>query len=293
MDKNTITGIILIFAIFVGASIYNSNRLNKGFENAVKAAETEMVNGNLERARTEYVNALRFKPNQPEVLLKLSELNIKLGITADNQVADTVSLKTENENPIPAVPASSSGDPGQYGVFAKAAEGENGFITLENNKIELKISLLGGRVYSARMKEFRTYDSLPLILFSGDSTIFGFNFFTADNKAVQTNNLYFTPLSEEKSLDASVESKTLIMRLYADEEKYIEYKYTLAPDKYSLDYNVTFKNMVGILPPNQNSISLDWRMYIPQQEKGRQNEDSYTTIKFKYYQDDVDGLKLR
>ncbi len=143
------------------------------------------------------------------------------------------------------------------------------------------------------MFKFRTYDSLPLILFSGDSTIFGFNFFTADNKAVQTNNLFFTPISEERSLDATVESKTLIMRLYADEENYIEYKYTLAPDKYSLDYNVTFKNMVGILPPNQNSISLDWRMYIPQQEKGRQNEDSYTTIKFKYYQDDVDGLKLR
>ena len=34
-------------------------------------------------------------------------------------------------------------------------------------------------------------------------------------------------------------------------------------------------------------------MYIPQQEKGRQNEDNYTTIKYKYFQDDVDGLRLR
>ncbi len=51
--------------------------------------------------------------------------------------------------------------------------------------------------------------------------------------------------------------------------------------------------MNGILPANQNSIELDWRMYIPQQEKGRQNEEMYTTIKYKYYQDDVDGLRLR
>ena len=50
----------------------------------------------------------------------------------------------------------------QYGVFARAATGENDFITLENNKVELKISLKGGRVYSARLKDYRTYDSLPL-----------------------------------------------------------------------------------------------------------------------------------
>ncbi len=39
---------------------------------------------------------------------------------------------------------------GQYGVFAQAATGENDFITLENNKVELKISRKGGKVYSAR-----------------------------------------------------------------------------------------------------------------------------------------------
>ena len=60
-----------------------------------------------------------------------------------------------------------------------AATGENEFITLENNKVELKISLKGGRVYSARLKDYKTFDSNPLILFSGDSTVFGFNFFTS------------------------------------------------------------------------------------------------------------------
>ena len=69
-------------------------------------------------------------------------------------------------------------DSSQFGAFSNAAFGENHFITLENNKVELKISLKGGKVYSARLKDYRTYDSLPLILFSGDSTVFGFNFFT-------------------------------------------------------------------------------------------------------------------
>ncbi len=92
---------------------------------------------------------------------------------------------------------------------------------------------------------------------------------------------------------ASSEPKTVILRLLAGDDRYIEYKYTLAPGKYSVDYDVTFKNMEGILPANQNSIALDWRMYIPQQEKGRQNEENYTTIKYKYYQDDVDGIETK
>ena len=79
----------------------------------------------------------------------------------------------------------------------------------------------------------------------------------------------------------------------ADSNKYIEYKYTLAPDKYMVDFDVTFKSMDGIIASNQNSLTLDWKMYIPQQEKGRQNEENYSTINYKYFQDDVDGLKLR
>ncbi|MBK7480331.1 MAG: membrane protein insertase YidC [Bacteroidales bacterium] len=34
-------------------------------------------------------------------------------------------------------------------------------------------------------------------------------------------------------------------------------------------------------------------MYLPQQEKGRQNEEYYTTIKYKFYQDDVESIRLR
>jgi YidC/Oxa1 family membrane protein insertase len=293
MDKNTITGIILIFLIFIGFSLYNGSRNNKGFENAVKAAETEAAAGNLEGARTDYVNALRFKANNPEVLAKIEELNLKLGITPNAVASDTIS-KAANNNAEPVHgQASVQDDSNQYGAFAVAAKGDNEFITLENNKIQLKISTRGGRVYSALLKDYKTYDSLPLILFSGDSTVFGFNFFTVDNKAVRTNNLFFKPVSEQKSFVVTNQPQSVSLRLYAGSDKYIEYRYTLAPDKYSLSFEVTFKNLDDIMPANQNNITLDWRMYIPQQEKGRQNEENYMTLKWKHYQDDVDYFRLR
>ncbi len=294
MDKNTITGLILIFLIFIGFSIYNNSRLNKEFEKAVATAETEYSKGNLERARTEYVNALRFKPNHPDVLEKINDLNLQLGTVPGVQETSTDTVKQETVTAQqPVATETKVPDATSYGVFAGSATGNDDLITLENDKLELKISLKGGRVYSARIKDYTTHDSLPLVLFSGDSTVFGFNFFTADNKAIQTNNLYFTPLTENRNFQVSSEPLSVILRLPADEESYIEYNYTLEPGKNSVDYNVTFKNMQGILPANQNSIELDWRMYVPQQEKGRQNEEMYTTIKYKYYQDEVDGLRLR
>ena len=91
MDRNTITGIILIFAIFIGFSIYNSSRMNKGYEKAVITAESYYAKGELETARAEYMNALRFKPNQPDAIAKINEINLKLGIGTETRKADTIS----------------------------------------------------------------------------------------------------------------------------------------------------------------------------------------------------------
>lgn len=292
MDKNTITGLVLIFLIFIGFSVYQNASRQKEFKKAVAVAETEVQKGNLERARTEYMNSLRYVPNDPGVVEKIRDLNVKLGIATE--VAKTDSVAVVKTDTLKQTTPAAISDGSQYGIFSDDANGVQEFITLENNKIELKISTRGGRVYSARLKDFTTYDSLPLILFSGDSTSFGFNFFTADNKAIQTNNLYFTPVEDGKVFSAGSQPATVRLRLNAEDDKYIQYEYTLAPDKYSVDYKVTFRNMSGILPPNQNNLTLDWKQYIPQQEKGRQNEENYTTIKYKYFQEnDVEYLRYR
>ena len=293
MDRNTITGLILIFVIFIGFSLYNTSRTNKVFEKEVALAEADYAKGNLEDARTEYINALRLKPTQPEALARINEINLKLGTIPVNQKTDSLNLPQTNSVASVSKEAVVPNDVNQYGVFAKSVSGENEFITLENNKVELKISLKGGRVYSARLKDYKTFDGKPLVLCSGDSTIFGFNFFTSDNKAVQTNNLYFKPVSDQKSYIVGSRPESVVLRLFAGDDKYIEYKYTLAPDKYMIDFNVNFISMEGVIASNQNSITLDWKMYIPQQEKGRQNEENYSDITYKYYQDDVTYLKQR
>ena len=294
MDKNTISGIILIFAIFIGFSIYNNSQRNKAFKKALSEAELRYAKGELETARTEYLNALNFEPNQTEVIEKLNELNIKLGIGSDKQMvegepSDSLKIKVSNQH---YTVAENIDDTINSGVFSKASKGINEFITLENNKLKLIISLKGGKVYSATLKNYKSSDTKPLILFTGDSTLFGFNFFTSDNKAVRTNDLYFTSPSNQKSFIASTQPQSVILRLITSGDKYIEYKYTLAPDSYMVDFDVKFKSMESIINTNQNSLTLEWKMYLPQQEKGRTNEERYSTIKFKNYPGDVNDLGL-
>jgi len=288
MDRNTITGLILIFAIFIGFSIYNNSRINKAYEDSVKTAESNFKNGDLENARTGYLNALRFKPNDTIAMARITKINLLLGVKDTIQKPDTSVAQQKTEESAPYTDVQTKG---QYGIFAGSAEGKNEFITLENNKLALKISLKGGRVYSARLKDYVTHDSLPLVLFSGDSTVFGFNFFTSDNKPVQTNELYFTPVTDSREYVVTTQPVSLTLRLMATPDKYLEYTYTLAPDRYMVDFKVSFKSMEDIIASNQNSITLDWKMYVPQQEKGRQNEENYTTLRYKYYQDDVDGFR--
>jgi len=85
MDRNTVTGLILIFLIFIGFSLYNTNKVNKAFEKALAVADADYAKGNLETARTEYIEALRFKQNQPDALAKINEINLNLEIHRRNK----------------------------------------------------------------------------------------------------------------------------------------------------------------------------------------------------------------
>ena len=80
------------------------------------------------------------------------------------------------------------------------------------------------------------------------------------------------------------------MRLPAGNGAFIEYVYTVQPGEYMVDFETRFTGMSSVIPANVTSLALDWKMYIPQQEKGKLNEDTYTGLKYKVYQENVEGL---
>lgn len=164
-------------------------------------------------------------------------------------------------------------------------------ITLENSKIKIKISTLGGRITYVDLKEYRTHDSLPLVLWSPEKSTFGLNFY-ARNKQINTEKLLFVPGSEETVLNASTGEQTLSLKLLSEEGKFIEYRYTLAPDSYMLKFSIRTRNMNDVIAANSAFLTLFWGIDMPQLEKSKDFENRYTGVYYDFLSGDVESMSL-
>ncbi|MBN2347756.1 MAG: membrane protein insertase YidC [Bacteroidales bacterium] len=258
MDRNSILGIIIIAGILIVWGITN------------KPDENQLEEAKRKRDSLE--------------LVQQQQLEQELASQSQQRQADTITATEDVTNPEQLK--------NQLGEFAHAGAGEEDFYTLENDLLKLIISTKGGRPYSVELKKYKTYDSLPLILFSGDSVKFGLNFYL-QNKTISTNNLFYTPQVEKKVTRVETEARSIAMRLNAGEGQYIEYQYTLEPNSYMVNFNIVMAGMDQIGTRNPHAIDLEWEIFAPQQEKGTKNENYYTTLYYKPYQEDVDFFNAR
>ncbi len=181
----------------------------------------------------------------------------------------------------------------KFGDFANAAQGEEKFISIENNKIKLRVSTKGGRVYSAELTEYKTYNQQPLILFSGDKNTFNFTFTTRGNVIINTQDLYFEPVNSDTLVDAKTKEQKLTLRAKVSDNQYLEYVYTLRPDDFMVDFDVNFINLNDIIPRSNTFLSLNWTEYVRHQERGEDWERRNTLLYYKLYQAGVEKLANR
>ncbi len=255
MDRNSVIGIILIVTIFIVWGIYNQPTKEQQEKARQRRDSLEMV----------------------QQKTQVEQQAQEIATSGNKLTSDSIIKKKQADN---------------FGAFAPAANGENHIVTIENDLISFKISTKGGRPFSAELKKYLTYDSKPVVLFDGDSSSFGLNFYS-QNRHINTNELFFKPSSDSDFIKVTNKSRTISMRLEAGENKYIEYTYTLAPGKYQVDLNIVFVGMNDISTQRAGIIDLDWMILSPQQEKGRDNELQYTTLYYKPFQDKVDYLNAR
>ncbi len=248
MDKNTVIGLVLILGIIVGFSW-----LNRPSEEQLAAQQ---------RYR-DSIQKVELEKAQQAVLLEELQRQRE---AADTAVSADVAQKL-------------------FGVFANAATGNEEFLTLENELLKLVFTTKGGRVYSAELKDYKTYDSLPLVLFDADESALDFTFLTSNNRVLHTNNFYFEP-----TITKTEAAQTLSMRLMVAADKFLEFNYVLPNEEYKVDFTICAHNMQDCLDLNSNSLEMLWQGKLKQQEKGRKFEARYATLNFKYTSDDVEYL---
>lgn len=247
MDKNTVIGLVLIFAIIVGFSWFN------------RPSEEQIA------AQQRYRDSIQ---------------KVELERAQQAALVEALKQQEQTDTAIDANMATKA-----FGVFAASAVGNEQFVELENDLLKLVFTTKGGRVYSAELKEYKTHDSLPLILFDKDESALDFTFFSSNNRVLHTNDFYFEP-----QITTTEKGKRLQMRLTLEEDKYLEFSYLLLDNEYKVDVSIAAHNLNDVLDNNSNSLEMVWKSKLKQQEKGRKFEARYATLNYKFTSDDVEYL---
>ncbi len=282
MNRNTIIGLVLIFAVMIGYSILT------------KPSKEE-----LEKRQRTQDSLWMVKQQRLDSIAYADSLQ---KISAVTQPAADSGLQTVTGER-PAVANQSALDDA-LGIFSRSATGENKIYFVENEVIKLGISTRGGKVVYAELKNYRTFDSLPLVLYDTSSVTFGFTFF-ANNRLINTDELYFKPFWYKEALTgkdqlsvSGQETLSFGMRLYANgtdttspfsSSQYMEYVYTLSGEDHLVDLAVHFAEMKGVLATNTEYLDFTWNADLMQQER---SIDRYNgpTLYYKHSDGEVEYL---
>ena len=254
MDKNTWIGFLLIAGIIVGFSMLN------------RPSKAELA----ERQRQQdSIQAVRMEERKAQ--MKTAELTQQ----AQQAVAEPEELtETEVANRLQEA----------YGPFAIAAQGEEEHVVLDNGKVRLTISTLGGEIKRAELPEYKvSSDSInTLRLFGEGESKLDFTLRTINDRILQTSNLYFTPVA--------VDSNRVVMRLKTNnEEAWLDFIYELS-DNYMVSFIIAPHQLQTELAQNIRSLDVEWSQVVPQHEQGRKFEERYAQLQYMLVGGDIEKL---
>jgi len=262
MDKNTIIGLVIISILLIGY-MFISRPSEEEIEQRKRQQQEEQ--GAIDYSQMEEIEA--------EMLADATA-----AAEADTLTDDQIQKNNQDK----------------YGIFANSASSEQKYFVVENNKMRIKFSNKGGKIYSVELKEYKTYDRKPLVLFENDDkSTFGIEIHV-NNKLISTNNMYFVPMlnnnevKENDTINVSSDVK-LNMRLSAANDKYIEYQYVIHPDDYMLDFNMEIVGLKNEISNNENTKMI-WDVNMLALERGRDWESNNTTIFMRMSDEDVESL---
>lgn len=248
MNKNTVLGFVIIGAILIGFSWYNT-KIFKEQERSRFVADSI--------ARVEAIK------NAPKI---------------DSSTLAAVDSANAVPGQLNAAPVYKDS------LLELASNSPEEFYTLENDKIKVKFTTRGAQAAQVLIKNYYTYDSLDLYLMKDKSSKFSVNFFT--DQQLNTADFNFTKVSGNDT--------SLVMRLQFGDHSYIDHIYTLAKDSYMVGFNLKMVGMNKFISKNVSQLGVDWNMNVPRLEKGYENEKNYSTIDYKFPNENkVEDLGLR
>jgi len=249
-DYNSLIGMVL-FGILAFVWIYNNQPTP---EEIAKQKETRKLDSikNLKTAKTKKIDTIPFN--------KVALTDVTLDST---QVANAI---------------------GTFDYAKTLPSAIKKETTLKNEVLDIKINNLGGQITSLQLLKYLTWDKKPLFLVKDKNALLNLTFYTKDGKKINTKDMYFEP-----SLKKDGDNQVLSMKLKISDSQYLEYKYTLKPNDYMLDFSIESKGLSNVLNTSEK-INLDWLLKTIRTEKSVKYENQYTELDFMYDGNEFDYL---
>ncbi len=271
MDKNTVTGLLLITAIIIAFTIYN------------RPSQEQIA----EKRRIDSL-ALVETAKEKVATLELQHNSIKdIDSTIDNQINSVSNFfNIGDQGAGDQIVTSENTDSTVVDYTSQdISQSKEELVVLENERIRLMINTLGGAIQSVQLKEYLHHKGDSLYLFEfDDESRFNLEIFNRNSVRLSTENVLFTPIK-------SADGRTLIMRLEQSANRYIDFVYSLHPDDYMMDFDINIVGMRSSLHPESlANLRLNWEQKVRQQEKGRAFENRFARIHYKYDKQDDDRM---
>lgn len=316
MDKNTITGMLLM-----GAVIFGFMWLNKPSQEEI-ARQQEAARVEAEAAATQQAQDLataavdsiadselaalkqtirtygsilgdtvgektyNLKNAAADLVLRGDKLSGNLTIAGGGVVEVSEALKKTTDNPVlhnRAVAALKSAaiDFIKNGSFARNMAGTDTTVSLQNDLVKIDIASRGGAIVKATLKQYDAFNADQVALFDAATNSYSFVLNTHSQR-FDTKEFYFTPIALNDS--------TLLMQLDLGGGSKWGIKYTLQAGHYDVQMDVLQENMDRIIPTNITNMDFCWTQKMSRHEAGKMFEERNSAIYFKYAGGDVEYL---
>ena len=250
LDLNSIIGFLLIFVILIW--IIYQNQPTEASIAAEKAKKEQVV-------KEEKANQLVAPPAAAEPVIVA--------------VGDTLQL------------AQAKKTLGSFAYSATLPSAKEGFTTIENELVKLKIANKGGYIVEATLKSFEKFKkgSGQLVeLIKDNNADLNIQLQTSDNRTLNTKDLYFEPSLTKVGAD-----QILSMKLKACANEFLEYKYILKPNEYMIGFDLRSQGLNKVLN-TAKPLDLEWNLKSFRNEKSVSYENRYTEIYFEYDDGKID-----
>ena len=252
MDKNTITGLILIAVVLIGFGWWNTNQQEKYRE--ALAADTTQV-------QTQQPTQPESKEAKPATLAD-EIAKAQAGAAADTADIFHAAVALQTDSALAALKP----------------------IVLHNDKVSIELNPQGGTVKAVRLKNFKSYhdfhagrEDAELVLFDDTTSQMNLQFETI-------NGIYNTAAYHFETVAQTDTTATLQLASTAGDRLILSY--SLLPGTYMVNLMARFEGHAF----KAKTIGLQWQDRVRQQEKGLYFENMYSTLT--YREDDGDTEKL-